>query len=133
MTQAVIWHNPRCSTSRNALALLRHAGVEPDVVEYLKQPPSRERLCALIAGAGLQVRQALRSKEAAYRERGLDDPALSDAALLDAMLAAPELIERPFVQTEAGIRLARPLQRLLEILPPLPAPFVKENGERFIG
>lgn len=131
--RATIWHNPRCSTSRNALALLRHAGLDPQVVEYLQQPPSRGQLRTLIAGAGLQVRQALRRKEAAYSERGLDDPSLDERALLAAMLAAPVLIERPFVQTAQGIRLGRPLERLLEILPPLPAPFVKENGQPLAG
>ena len=115
---AVIYHNPRCSTSRNALALLRDAGIEPEVIEYLQAPPTRERLAELIAGAGLQVRDALRDKEAAYAAHGLDDPALDDDALLDAMVREPILIQRPFVQTALGIRLARPLERVREILPP---------------
>ncbi|MFT4249110.1 MAG: arsenate reductase (glutaredoxin) [Pseudomonas sp.] len=127
--RAVIWHNPRCGTSRNVLALLRHAGIEPDVVEYLKQPPDRARLQALIASAGLSVREAIRAKEPAYRARGLDDPALDEAALLDAMLADPVLIERPFVETGLGVRLCRPSEVVLDILPPLAVPFTKENGE----
>lgn len=126
--RATIWHNPRCGTSRNVLALLRHAGIEPEVVEYLKQPPTRERLKALIAAAGLGVRAAIRAKEPAYRERGLDDPALDDEALLDAMLADPILIERPFVETGLGVRLCRPSEVVLQILPPLAAPFVSKNG-----
>jgi arsenate reductase (glutaredoxin) len=126
---ALIWHNPRCSTSRNALALLRHAGIEPEIVDYLKQPPTRAQLQAMLAAAGIEVRAALRSKEAAFVERGLADPTLDDAALLEAMLADPVLIERPFVCTTLGTRLGRPLEALLEILPPLATPFVKENGQ----
>ena len=113
---AVIYHNPRCSSSRNALAMLREAGIEPEVVEYLKDPPTRERLAELIAGAGLQVRDAIRSKEAAYAELGLDDPMLDDDALLDAMVREPILIQRPFVQTARGIRLGRPVELVREIL-----------------
>lgn len=127
--RATIWHNPRCGTSRNVLALLRHAGIEPEVIEYLKQPPDRERLKAMIAAAGLGVREAIRAKEPAYRERGLDDPALDEEALLDAMLAEPLLINRPFVETELGTRLCRPSEVTLQILPPLATPFVKEDGQ----
>ncbi|WP_434031884.1 arsenate reductase (glutaredoxin) [[Pseudomonas] boreopolis] len=127
--RATIWHNPRCGTSRNVLALLRHAGIEPEVIEYLKQPPGRERLKAMIAAAGLGVREAIRAKEPAYRERGLDDPALDEEALLDAMLAEPVLINRPFVETELGTRLCRPSEVTLQILPPLATPFVKEDGQ----
>lgn len=115
---AVIFHNPRCSTSRNALALLREAGIEPQVVEYLHAPPGRGQLAALIAAAGLQVRDAIREKEAVYAELGLGDPTLDDAALLEAMVREPILIQRPFVQTALGTRLARPLERIREILPP---------------
>lgn len=128
--EAVIWHNPRCGTSRNVLALLRHAGIEPRVVEYLQQTPDRASLREAIAAAGLGVREAIRTKEPAFRERGLDDPALDDEALLDAMLAEPVLIERPFLRTALGTRLCRPSERALEILPPLATPFFKEGGDR---
>jgi len=127
--KAVIYHNPACATSRNVLALMRHAGVEPEVVEYLRTPPDRARLIALIAAAGLQVRDALREKGTPYAALGLADPALDDAQLLDAMLAHPILINRPFVQTDRGVRLARPSETVLEILPPVHAPFRKEDGE----
>lgn len=130
---AVIYHNPACGTSRNTLALLRHAGIEPEVIEYLAHPPSRARLVELIAAAGLDVRGAIRQKATPYAELGLDDPAVSDEALLDAMLAHPILINRPFVQTELGTRLCRPSEVALEILPPVQTPFVKEDGEVIIG
>lgn len=126
---AVIYHNPACGTSRNTLALIRHAGVEPTIIEYLEHPPSRGRLIELIAGAGLTVRDAIRQKGTPYLERGLDDPSLSDDALLDAMLAEPILINRPFVQTPKGIRLCRPSEVVLDLLPPVTRPFVKEDGE----
>lgn len=125
---ATIYHNPRCSTSRNTLALIRHAGLEPVVIEYLQDTPTRDELVALIRDAGIGVRDAIRAKEAKYTELGLDDPSVSDDALLDAMLAEPVLINRPFVRTGLGARLARPLETVLEILPPLPTPFSKENG-----
>jgi len=125
-----IYHNPACGTSRNTLALIRNAGVEPEVVEYLKQTPDRPTLKRLIADAGLTVREAMRQKEALYRELGLDDPALSDDALLDAMLAHPILINRPFVATPAGVRLCRPSELVLDILPlAQQGPFTKEDGE----
>lgn len=126
---AVIYHNPKCGTSRNTLALIRHAGIEPEVVEYLLDPPSRARLAELIAAAGLTVREAIRSKEAPYASLGLADPAVDDEALLDAMLAHPILIQRPLVQTPLGTRMARPSERVLDILPAIAAPFVKEDGE----
>jgi len=126
---AVIYHNPRCGTSRNTLALIRHAGIEPEVIEYLLMPPTRERLVELIAAAGLSVRGAIRSKEKPYLELGLDDASLSDDALLDAMLANPILIQRPLVQTELGTRMCRPSEVVLEILPPISTPFTKEDGE----
>ncbi|WP_448143699.1 arsenate reductase (glutaredoxin) [Stenotrophomonas bentonitica] len=126
---AVIYHNPRCGTSRNTLALIRHAGIEPEVIEYLLMPPTRERLVELIAAAGLSVRGAIRSKEKPYLELGLDDASLSDDALLDAMLAHPILIQRPLVQTELGTRMCRPSEVVLEILPPISTPFTKEDGE----
>jgi len=112
--KATIYHNPRCSTSRKALELLREAGVEPEIVEYLQSPPSRTRLRQLIRDAGLSVREAMRTKEPLFRELGLGDA--SDAALLDAMVAHPILIERPFVATAKGVRLGRPVERVLEVV-----------------
>ncbi|WP_413196758.1 arsenate reductase (glutaredoxin) [Pararobbsia alpina] len=113
---ATIYHNPRCGTSRNTLEMIREAGIEPTIVEYLKNPPSREHLKKMIAQAGLTVRDALRDKEAIYAELGLDNASLSDAKLIDAMLAHPILINRPFVETDKGVRLCRPKERVLEIL-----------------
>jgi arsenate reductase len=111
-----IFHNPRCGTSRTTLKLIREAGHEPEVVDYLANPPQRDALRAMIAAAGLTVREALRSKEALAGELGLDDPALSDDVLLDAMLAHPILINRPFVVTPSGVRLCRPAELVNEIL-----------------
>ena len=125
-----IWHNPSCGTSRNTLALIRHVGIEPVVVEYLQAPPDKARLRDAIAAAGLDVREAIRSKELAYLANGLDDPSLTDDALLDAMIATPVLINRPFVFSPLGVRLCRPDSSLvLDILPPCDRPFVKEDGE----
>lgn len=126
---AVIYHNPKCGTSRNTLALIRHAGIEPEVIECLINPPSRAQLVALISAAGLDVRGAIRQKGTPYLELGLDDPALSESALLDAMLANPVLINRPFVQTDMGTRLCRPSEVVLDILPAVREPFAKEDGE----
>ena len=124
-----IYHNPKCGTSRNTLALIRHAGLEPNVILYLETPPSRETVRQLIAGAGLTVRQALREKGTPYQELGLNNPALDDEALLDAIEAHPVLLNRPFVVTEKGTRLCRPSEIALEILPPMPAKaFFKEDG-----
>ena len=111
-----IYHNPRCGTSRNTLAAIRDAGHDPRVVEYLATPPTREELQGLLAAAGLRPRQAMRSKESLYTELGLDAPDVPDEALLDAMLAHPVLIERPFVVTPQGVRLCRPFERVQEIL-----------------
>lgn len=111
-----IFHNSRCGTSRNTLAILREAGHEPRVVDYLATPPERAELEQLIARAGLSVREALRSKESIYTELGLADPATSDAALLDAMLAHPILINRPFVVTPKGVRLCRPAELVQDVL-----------------
>jgi arsenate reductase len=128
-----IYHNPACGTSRNTLALIRNAGVEPQVIEYLNHPPSREVLADLIARAGLTVREAIREKGTPYAELGLDNPALSDEELLTAMLAHPILINRPFVVTPAGVRLCRPSEKVLDILPlPQRGPFAKEDGEAVI-
>jgi arsenate reductase (glutaredoxin) len=112
-----IYHNPACGTSRNTLALIRDAGIEPEVIEYLKTPPGRDTLSAMIKDAGLSVRQAMREKEKLFAELGLADDSLTDEQLLDAMLAHPVLINRPFVVTPAGTRLCRPAELLLEILP----------------
>jgi arsenate reductase len=128
-----IWHNPACGTSRNTLGLIRNAGEEPVVVEYLRDPPTRDALTAAIRAAGLTVREALRRKGTPHDELGLDDPALSDGQLLDAMLAHPILINRPFVFTDTGVRLCRPSEVVLDILPsPQRGAFTKENGERVV-
>ena len=125
-----IYHNPRCGTSRNTLALIRNTGVEPTVIDYLASPPSHALLKAMIKAAGLSVREAIRAKEVVYAELGLDDPALDDDALIDAMMAHPILINRPFVVTERGVRLCRPSELVLDILPlPQQGPFTKEDGE----
>ncbi|KAF1728139.1 arsenate reductase (glutaredoxin) [Pseudoxanthomonas mexicana] len=127
--EAVIYHNPACGTSRNTLALIRHAGIEPTIIEYLQDPPSRARLRELISAAGLSARDAIRQKGTPYLELGLEDPLLDEDALLDAMLAHPILINRPFVVTDKGVRLCRPSELVLDILPPVTRPFVKEDGE----
>jgi len=125
-----IFHNPACGTSRNTLALIRHAGIEPVVIEYLKTPPSKERLRELVAAMGISVRELLRQKGAPYAELGLEDPTLSDERLLDAMLAHPILMNRPIVVTELGTKLCRPCEEVLELLPvPKLAPFAKEDGD----
>ena len=125
-----IWHNPACGTSRNALALIRHVGIEPAIVEYLIDTPDKARLRQAIADAGLSVREAIRSKQPEYLAQGLDDLSLSDDALLDAMIATPVLINRPFVFSPLGVRLCRPdSSQVLDILPPCDKPFVKEDGE----
>lgn len=132
--EATIYHNPECGTSRNTLALIRHAGIEPVIIDYLKTPPSREQLRAMISAAGLTVRQAIRQKGTPYAELGLDDPGLSDERLIDAMLAYPVLINRPFVVTPLGTRLSRPSEAVLDILPnTFTSAFVKEDGEAVIG
>lgn len=125
-----IYHNPHCGTSRNTLALIRNTGIEPHVIEYLKVPPSRETLMDLIAKAGLTVRDAIREKDTPYAELGLDNPNLSEGELLDAMLAHPILINRPFVVTPNGVRLCRPSEVVLDILPaPQKGPFTREAGD----
>ena len=128
-----IWHNPACGTSRNTLGLIRNSGEQPVVIEYLRTPPARDELAAAIRTAGLTVREALRRKGTPYDALGLDDPALSDDALLDAMLAHPILINRPFVFTERGVRLCRPSELVLDILPrPQRGAFTKEDGEAVV-
>lgn len=128
-----IYHNPRCGTSRNTLALIRNSGAEPEIIEYLHNPPSRAQLQALIRQAGLTVRGALREKEALCTELNLLRADISDDTLLDAMLAHPVLINRPFVVTPLGVRLCRPSELVLDILPdPQRGPFSKEDGEAVI-
>lgn len=125
-----IYHNPACGTSRNTLELIQHAGIEPTVIEYLQNPPSREQLTKMIADAGLTVREAIREKGTPYAELGLDNPALTDDQLLDAMIATPILINRPFVITPLGTRLSRPSEVVLDILPAdaFKGPFTKEGS-----
>ena len=126
----IIYHNSARGTSRNTLAMIRNSGNEPQVIEYLKTPPSREILVKLIADAGLSVREAIRQKGTPYVALGLDDPSLNDSQLLDAMLAHPILINRPFVVTPLGTRLCRPSEVVLDILPnPQRGAFAKEDGE----
>jgi arsenate reductase len=112
-----IYHNPRCSTSRKTLGLIRETGAEPEIIEYLKTPPSRERLAELLRLMGISARQLLRRKEAVYAELGLDDPKWTEEQLMDFMLEHPILIERPIVVTSKGARLCRPIEKLKEILP----------------
>ena len=128
-----IYHNPACGTSRNTLEMIRNAGIEPTVIEYLKTPPSREELVKMIADAGLSVRQAVREKGTPYEELGLDDRALTEDQLLDAMLKDPILINRPFVVTPLGTRLSRPSEIVLDILPEThKGAFTKEDGEKVL-
>ncbi len=130
MSDVTIYHNPDCGTSRNTLALLRHAGIEPVVIEYLATPPSKERLRELIEAMGISVRELLREKGTPYAELGLGDPTLSDDQLLASMLAQPILINRPIVVTKLGAKLCRPSEAVLELLPvPAAPPFRKEDGE----
>lgn len=132
MSQATItiFHNPSCGTSRNTLALIRNSGVEPVVVEYLKTPPGRIKLVELIAAMGVPVRSVLRQKDTPYDDLKLDDPTWTDDQLIDFMVAHPVLMNRPIVVTPLGIRLCRPSEAVLDILPSLQlAPFAKEDGQ----
>jgi arsenate reductase len=125
-----IYHNPACGTSRNTLAMIRQSGEEPEVIEYLKTPPSRETLVELIAAMGITPRDLLRQKGTPYDELGLDDPKWSGDELIDFMMAHPILINRPIVVTPLGVRLSRPSETVLDILPnPDIGPFVKDDGE----
>jgi arsenate reductase len=125
-----IYHNPDCGTSRNTLAMIRRSGEEPVIIEYLKNPPSRERLVELIRAMDMSVRALLRQKDTPYHELGLDDPKWTDDELINFMLAHPILINRPIVVTDMGVRLCRPSQAVLDILPnPAVGRFVKEDGE----
>lgn len=130
MSDITIFHNPACGTSRNVLGLIRHAGLEPTIVEYLKTPPSKEKLRALLAAMDLPVRALLREKGTPYGELGLADPKWTDEQLLDFIVAHPILMNRPVVQTPLGTKLCRPSEEVLEILPvgKLP-PFTKSDGE----
>ncbi|WP_426434507.1 arsenate reductase (glutaredoxin) [Bradyrhizobium genosp. P] len=124
-----IYHNPDCGTSRNTLAMIRQSGEEPTVIEYLKTPPTRERLKELIAAMRIPVRALLRKKGTPYAELGLGDSTLTDDALLDAMMAHPILINRPIVVSPKGVRLCRPSETVLDLLPARIGRFVKEDGE----
>lgn len=125
-----IYHNPDCGTSRNVLALIRNSGVEPVIIEYLRTPPSRAELRDLIARMGIPVRELLREKGTPFAALGLGNPDLTDDALLDAMMAHPILINRPIVVTPLGVKLCRPSETVLEILPgPQRGAFAKEDGE----
>ncbi len=128
----IVYHNPDCDTSRNTLGLIRNSGVEPHIIEYLKTPPSRALLAQLIERASLTARSILREKGTPYADLGLGDPELSDDALLDAMMAHPILINRPLVVTPQGVKLCRPSEAVLDLLPPQRGEFVKEDGERII-
>lgn len=128
----VIYHNPDCGTSRNTLAMIRNTGIEPHVIEYLKTPPNRALVKQLVARAGLTVREVLREKGTPYAELGLGDPALTDEQLLDAIEAHPILMNRPLVVSPRGVRLCRPSEAVLDLLPAQQGEFVKEDGERVV-
>ena len=131
--KVTIYHNPMCGTSRNTLAMIRNAGIEPQVIEYLKNPPSRDQLVALLRQMDLTPRQLLREKGTPYAELGLDDPTKSDDALIDTMMAHPILINRPIVVTPLGARLCRPSELVLDLLPtPQRGAFTKEDGEQVV-
>ena len=133
MSDTTIYHNPACGTSRNVLALIRNTGEEPQVIEYLKTPPDRATLQRLIAAMGITPRELLREKGTPYAELGLDQPGWTDAQLIDHMLQHPILINRPIVISPKGVRLCRPSEDVLDLLPPQHGAFVKEDGERVIG
>ena len=129
----IVYHNPDCGTSRNTLGLIRNAGIEPHVIEYLKTPPTRALLAQLIARMGISTRALLREKGTPFHELGLGDPTLTDEALLDAMMAHPILINRPIVVTSMGVKLCRPSEAVLDILPlPQRGAFYKEDGELIV-
>jgi arsenate reductase len=128
----VIYHNPDCGTSRNTLAMIRNAGIEPHVIEYLKTPPNRSLIKRMLARAGITVRDALREKGTPFAELGLGDPSLTDDQLLDAIEAHPILLNRPLVVSPKGVRLCRPSEAVLDLLPGQQGEFVKEDGERVV-
>ncbi len=134
MTDIIIYHNPECGTSRNVLGLIRNAGIEPHVIEYLKTPPSHALLVQLIARAGITPRELLREKGTPYAELGLDNPSLSDEALIDAMMAHPILINRPLVVSPLGVKLCRPSEAVLDLLPASQqGAFAKEDGQQVVN
>ncbi|MGE8126679.1 arsenate reductase (glutaredoxin) [Methylobacterium sp. NPDC080182] len=128
----VIYHDSDCGTSRNTLTMIRNTGIEPPVIEYLKTPPNRALVKQLMSRAGLTVREALREKGTPYAELGLGDPALTDEQLLDAIEAHPILMNRPLVVSPRGVRLCRPSEAVLDLLPAQQGEFVKEDGERVV-
>lgn len=128
----VIYHNPACGTSRNTLSMIRNAGIEPHVIEYLKTPPARAMIRQLLERAGLSVRDVLRENGTPYAELNLGDPALTDDQLLDVIEAHPVLLNRPLVVTPKGVRLCRPSEAVLDLLPVQQGEFVKEDGERVV-
>ena len=133
MTDIIVYHNPECGTSRNVLGLIRNAGIEPHVVEYLKTPPAQALLVQLITRAGITPRELLRGKGTPYAELGLSDPSLSDEALIDAMMAHPILINRPLVVSPLGVKLCRPSEAVLDLLPaPQQGAFAKEDGQQVV-
>ncbi len=133
MTDIVIYHNPDCGTSRNTLAMIRNSGIEPHVVEYLKTPPSRSMLEQLIERAGISPRALLRQKGTPYAELGLDDDSLADTALVDAMMTHPVLINRPLVVSPLGVKLCRPSEAVLDLLPVQQrGAFTKEDGQKVV-
>ncbi len=133
ITDIIIYHNPECGTSRNTLAMIRNAGIEPHVVEYLKTPPARALLESLINRAGITPRSLLREKGTPFAELGLDDPALTDVQLIDAMIAHPVLINRPLVVSPLGVKLCRPSEEVLDLIPAdQRGTFVKEDGEQVV-
>ncbi|HEY8008530.1 MAG TPA: arsenate reductase (glutaredoxin) [Methylocella sp.] len=128
----ILYHNPRCGTSRNTLGLIRNSGIEPHIIEYLKTPPTRVLLRQLAARTGMPLRALLRDKEPIFRELGLKDKTLSDDALLDAIEAHPILLNRPIVVTPKRVKLCRPSELVIELLPPQQGEFFKEDGERIV-
>lgn len=129
-TDVIIYHNPECGTSRNTLAMIRNSGIEPHVIEYLKTPPSRMLLQQLVERMGISVRDILREKGTPYGELGLYDPGLAEEQLLDAIEAHPILMNRPIVITPRGVKLCRPSETVLDLLPPQKGAFIKEDGEQ---
>ena len=128
----IIYHNPACGTSRNTLALIRNAGVEPHIIEYLKTPPSRAMIANLVARMGITLREVIREKGTPFADLGLGDLSVTDEALLDAIEKHPVLLNRPIVVAPNGVKLCRPSEAVIDLLPPQRGPFVKEDGERII-